>query len=153
MKTHENAQNRVQANRKSAKVVTGWLDSAALADNITGSTVSEVPPRGREVPVQDEFDATAPPLFPDPTVLDEVLFDYLRRADRMGWSPYDLVDAEQMRKLARPERLNEHQREALKTVLYVEDHLPGYLSEYLRVMMDPDQPDDPYIFHPHALHY
>ena len=25
-------------------------------------------------------------------VLDEVLCEYLRRADRMGWSPYDLVD-------------------------------------------------------------
>jgi hypothetical protein len=95
----------------------------------------------------------AAPLFPDPGVLDEVLYDYLRRADRMGWSPYDLVDHEQMRQLARPERLSEVQRDALKTVLYVEDHLPGYLSEYLRVMMDPDQPDDQYIVNRNALHY
>ena len=96
---------------------------------------------------------TAAPLFPDPNVLDEVLYDYLRRADRMGWSPYDLVDHEQMRQIARPERLSEVQRDALKTVLYVEDHLPGYLSEYLRVMMDPDQPDDQYIVNRNALHY
>jgi hypothetical protein len=73
-----------------------------------------------------------PPLFPDPLVLDEVLYDYLRRADRMGWSPYDLVSQENMRDLARPERLSEQQLSAVKTVLYVEDHLPGYLSEYLR---------------------
>jgi acyl-[acyl-carrier-protein] desaturase len=85
--------------------------------------------------------------------LDEVLYDYLRRADRMGWSPYDLVDHEQMTKIARPERISDVQREALKTVLYVEDHLPGYLSEYLRVMMDPDQPDDQYIVNRNALHY
>jgi Fatty acid desaturase len=94
-----------------------------------------------------------PPLFPNPLVLDEVLYDYLRRADRMGWSPYDLVDHEKMRELARPERLSETQLAAVKTVLYVEDHLPGYLSEYLRVMTDPDVPDDQYIVNRQALHY
>jgi acyl-[acyl-carrier-protein] desaturase len=92
-------------------------------------------------------------LFPNPLVLDEVLYDYLRRADRMGWSPYDLVDHEKMRELARPERLSETQLAAVKTVLYVEDHLPGYLSEYLRVMTDPDVPDDQYIVNRQALHY
>lgn len=94
-----------------------------------------------------------PPLFPEPTVLDEVLHDYLLRADRMGWSPYDLVDQKSMRDLARPERLSETQLAAVKTVLYVEDHLPGYLSEYLRVMTDPDMPDDQYIVNRQALHY
>jgi len=71
----------------------------------------------------------------------------------MGWSPYDLVDQEQMRTLARPERLSETQLAAVKTVLYVEDHLPGYLSEYLRVMTDPELPDDQYIVNRQALHY
>ncbi|MGB7158925.1 MAG: acyl-ACP desaturase [Tepidisphaeraceae bacterium] len=94
-----------------------------------------------------------PPLFPNPRVLDEVLYDYLRRADRMGWSPYDLVSEENMRDLARPERLSEVQRGAVKTVLFVEDHLPGYLSEYLRVTTDPDLPDDQYIVNRQALHY
>ena len=94
-----------------------------------------------------------PPLFPDPAVLDEVLYDYLRRADRMGWSPYDLVDQQKMRDLARPERISETQLSAVKTVLYVEDHLPGYLSEYLRAMMDPTAPDDQYIVNRQALHY
>src|SRR5258708_274557 len=94
-----------------------------------------------------------PPAFPEAAVLDEVLYDYLRRADRMGWSPYDLVEDEQMRPLARPERLNESQRLAVKTVLFVEDHLPGYLSEYLRVMTDPDLPDDQHIINRQALHY
>src|SRR5207248_3250662 len=40
-----------------------------------------------------------------------------------------------------------------KTVLYVEDHLPGYLSEYLRIMTDPELPDDQYIVNRKALHY
>jgi rubrerythrin len=98
-------------------------------------------------------DAPGAPVFPDPAVLDEVLHSYLRRADRMGWSPYDLVDHEKMKEIARPERLSENQLAAVKTVLYVEDHLPGYLSEYLRVMTDPDVPDDQHIVNRKALHY
>ena len=99
-------------------------------------------------------EAPAPaPCFPPPAVVDEVLYDYLRRADRMGWSPYDLVDDAQMRTLCRPERLNEIQFGALKTVLFVEDHLPGYLSEYLRIMTDPDVPDEQQIVNRKSLHY
>jgi hypothetical protein len=94
-----------------------------------------------------------PPCFPSPDVVDEVLYDYLRRADRMGWSPYDLVDEGQMRDLARPQRLSEVQLGAVKTVLFVEDHLPGYLSEYLRIMTDPDAPDDQQLVNRKALHY
>ena len=94
-----------------------------------------------------------PPLFPDPAVLEESLHTYLRRADKMGWSPYDLVSQENIVTLARTNRLSEHQLSAIKTVLYVEDHLPGYLSEYLRVMTDPDIPDDQYIVNRQALHY
>jgi rubrerythrin len=94
-----------------------------------------------------------PPLFPNPGVLDEVLYDYLRRADRMGWSPYDLVDQEQMKTLARPDRLSEIQLAAVKTVLYVEDHLPGYLSEYLKNLTDPELPDDQYVVNRQVLHY
>jgi len=95
----------------------------------------------------------APPLFPNPSAVDAVVYDYLRRADRMGWSPYDLVDHEQVRTVARPERLNEAQRDAVKTVLFVEDHLPGYLSEYLRIMTNPDLPDDQYAVNRRALHF
>jgi hypothetical protein len=94
-----------------------------------------------------------PPCFPSPVVVDEVLYDYLRRADRMGWSPYDLVDDAQMRTICRPERINEVQFGALKTVLFVEDHLPGYLSEYLRIMTDPDAPEDQQLVNRKALHY
>jgi hypothetical protein len=86
-------------------------------------------------------------------VLDDVLRDYLRRADRMGWSPYDLVNHDNVRALARPERLTQTQRDAVQTVLYVEDHLPGYLAEYLRIMTDPDLPDGQYIVNRQALHY
>jgi len=94
-----------------------------------------------------------PPVFPPPGVIDDVLYTYLRRADRMGWSPYDLVDAENLSAVARPERLSAVQLGAVKTVLFVEDHLPGYLSEYLRIMTDPDVPDEQQIVNRHALHY
>jgi rubrerythrin len=94
-----------------------------------------------------------PAVFPDPSALDVVLYDYLRRADRMGWSPYDLVEDENMRTLARPERLSAVQVAAVKTVLFVEDHLPGYLSEYLRIMTDPTLPDDQQIVSRKTLHF
>jgi acyl-[acyl-carrier-protein] desaturase len=71
----------------------------------------------------------------------------------MGWSPYDLVDQEKMRDIARPDRLSETQFAAVKTVLYVEDHLPGYLSEYLHVITDPNVPPDQYIINRNILHY
>src|SRR5689334_12194977 len=61
----------------------------------------------------------APPVFPNPGALDEVLYDYMRRSERMGWSAYDLVDQDNLRDLARPERLSEVQLGAVKTVLYV----------------------------------
>ena len=94
-----------------------------------------------------------PPAFPPTGVIDEVLYDYLRRADRMGWSPYDLVDQQNLEALARPERLNATQLGAVKTVLFVEDHLPGYLSEYLRIMTDPDAPEDQQLVNRKTLHY
>lgn len=94
-----------------------------------------------------------PPAFPDSDCLDEVLYDYHRRADRMGWSPYDLVDEKNMASLARPERLSEVQVAAVKTVLFVEDHLPGYMSEYLRIMTDPDMPDDQQIINRKVLRF
>jgi len=102
---------------------------------------------------QDHDRSAQPPLFPPPNVLDDVLHDYLRRSDRMGWSPYDLVDHEHVRDIARPDRLSEQQLNAVKTVLYVEDHLPGYLSEYLRVLTDPEMPDSQLIVNRQALHY
>ena len=93
------------------------------------------------------------PTFPEAKALEGVLYEYLRRADRMGWSPYDLVDHEQVRSIARPERLSEGQVAAVKTVLFVEDHLPGYLSEYLRIMTDPGLPDEQQIVSRNVLHF
>jgi rubrerythrin len=58
-----------------------------------------------------------------------------------------------MRTLARPDRLNDYQRQAVKTVLFVEDHLPGYLSEYLRIMTDPEADDEQYITNRNTLHF
>jgi len=91
--------------------------------------------------------------FPDVTRFEDVLLDYHRRADKMHWSPYDLVEDDRMREIARPERLNEYQVGAVKTVLFVEDHLPGYLSEYLRIMTDPTMPDDQQIASRKVLHF
>ena len=111
-------------------------------------------PNGHDNGNPGERNVAAPfPVFPPEGVIDEVLYDYLRRSEKMGWSPYDLVDRENMHALARPERISEVQLGALKTVLYVEDHLPGYLSEYLRIMTDPTVPDEQQIVNRKTLHY
>jgi hypothetical protein len=71
----------------------------------------------------------------------------------MGWSAYELVEQDNINSIARPDRLSEQQVSAVKTVLYVEDHLPGYLSEYLRLMTDPDVPDEQHIINRNTLHF
>src|SRR5439155_10789320 len=100
-----------------------------------------------------EVENVKPSCFLKPNVVDAVLYEYIRRSERMGWSPYDLIEQAQLDTLARPERLSETQLAAVKTVLFVEDHLPGYLSEYLRIMTDPDLPDDQLIVQRRVLHF
>jgi len=94
-----------------------------------------------------------PSCFLKPNVVDSVLYEYIRRSERMGWSPYDLIEQAELDTLARPDRLSETQLAAVKTVLFVEDHLPGYLSEYLRIMTDPTLPDDQLIVQRRVLHF
>src|ERR1700691_6264271 len=111
--------------------------------------MSSIKPAGVLAPI-----GSAPlPPFPPRNVLDDALYDYFRRSDKMGWSPYDLVEVEKVVEIARPERLSEHQRSAVKTVLFVEDHLPGYLSEYLRIMTDPQVTDEQHIINRNTLHF
>jgi Fatty acid desaturase len=93
------------------------------------------------------------PLFPALGVVDDALFDFFKRSERMGWSPYDLAEHSQIKDIARPERLSETQLSAVKTVLFVEDHLPGYLAEYLRIMTDPEMPDDQQKMNRKVLHF
>jgi len=93
------------------------------------------------------------PLFPAPGVADAALYDYFRRSDKLGWSPYDLTEDSQLQTIARPERISEVQLSAVKTVLFVEDHLPGYLAEYLRIMTDPELPDDQQVMNRKVLHF
>ena len=93
------------------------------------------------------------PVFPDASRFEPVLHDYLRRADRMGWSPYDLVEHHNVQAIARTDRLTEMQVSAVKTVLFVEDHLPGYMAEYLRIMTDPGMTDPQQIVNRKVLHF
>ena len=91
--------------------------------------------------------------FPPRGVLDDVLYDYFKRSDKMGWSVYDLIAREDGALASQPNRLNAHQLSAVKTVLFVEDHLPGYLSEYLRIMTDPEVTDEQHILNRNTLHF
>src|SRR5437016_6948714 len=141
--------------------------SFSKASGITMWLVGSIPavppdllnPRERMMPTSESGDSPREPKaapfasFPPIGVLDEILYDYFRRSDKMGWSPYDLVESDNVRQIARPERLSDYQRSAVKTVLFVEDHLPGYLSEYLRIMTDPDVTDEQHITNRNTLHF
>jgi rubrerythrin len=104
--------------------------------------------------MQSPVGAPSPrPVFPVPAVVDAVLYDYLRRSEKLGWSAYDLIEQTELDSIARADRLSETQLAAVKTVLFVEDHLPGYLSEYLRIMTDPELPDEQLIVQRRVLHF
>jgi hypothetical protein len=72
--------------------------------------------------------------FDDPAVVDRVLREYLHRSDHTAWSPYQFFsgDADPLD----PEALTDTEVSALKTVLFVEDHLPAYVAEHLRFFGD-----------------
>jgi hypothetical protein len=59
------------------------------------------------------------------------------RADRSTWSPFDLVSGDRLARVA-PGRITDAQVLAVRTALLVEDHLPGYLAEYIRILNTPD---------------
>jgi rubrerythrin len=112
------------------------------------------PPRPTRKPILTSKSLSArQPLFPAIGVADAALYDYFRRSDKLGWSPYDLTEQAQILTVARPDRINETQLSAVKTVLFVEDHLPGYLAEYLRIMTDPEMPDDQQVMNRKVLHF
>lgn len=54
--------------------------------------------------------------------------DYVRDAGARSWNPIRSFDWAALR----PERLAPAHRSALRFITYIEDHIPGYLSEFLR---------------------
>jgi hypothetical protein len=83
--------------------------------------------------------------------IDKVLADYLRRSDRTAWSPHELLSRVDLP--ARPETLSEMQVSALKTILFVEDHLPTYVAEHLRFFGDTSLSDAQQIIHRNMLRF
>jgi hypothetical protein len=100
-------------------------------------------PQGETISVEGhERRNRAAVSLPERAALDGVLKEYLSRAQSSAWSPYELVDWPELSSIARPERISPEQLSAIQTVLYVEDHLPGYLSEHLRLFTDSSLPDE-----------
>jgi acyl-[acyl-carrier-protein] desaturase len=81
-----------------------------------------------------------PEVYPPVPAVEAGVREFLVRADRSAWSPYDLVSADQLACVS-PERLTDAQVLAVRTALLVEDHLPGYLAEYIRILNAPDAAD------------
>lgn len=66
-----------------------------------------------------------------PDALDEALKSFLSASDRQMWDRYDF----DFTKVAetRPHPLEGNQIAAVKTALMIEDHIPGYGNEYMRL--------------------
>jgi Fatty acid desaturase len=79
------------------------------------------------------------PSLADPSAVDRILFDYLRRSDGTAWSPYDFFAGDEHPGAA--QALSDTEIAALKTILFVEDHLPSYVADHLRFFGDPSASD------------
>jgi acyl-[acyl-carrier-protein] desaturase len=75
----------------------------------------------------------------DPAAIDRLLLEYVRRSDRTAWCPYDFFSGDDLRLAA--QALSDTELAALKTILFVEDHLPAYVAEHLRFFGDPSASD------------
>ncbi len=64
-------------------------------------------------------------------VLKGLIQDYLRQSDLSVWDRFGHFDS--LAERAHPFQLTPHQLEAVKTAFLVEDHIPGYASEYFRI--------------------
>lgn len=75
------------------------------------------------------------PPYPPSVVVETGVREYLGRADRMTWCPYEAVSAA---RLSAPGIVTDAQISAIRTALIVEDHLPSYLAEYIRALGNPE---------------
>lgn len=58
---------------------------------------------------------------------------YLRTSDTKGWSRFEEFDWPSLSKSEEVSRLTETQLAAVRTSLMIEDHIPGYATEYFRL--------------------
>lgn len=58
---------------------------------------------------------------------------YLRTSDTRGWSRFEEFDWQNLSKSEEVQKLTDVQVSAVRTSLMIEDHIPGYASEYFRL--------------------
>lgn len=58
---------------------------------------------------------------------------YLKTSDTKGWSRFDEFDWPNLQKSGEVQRLTDVQVAAVRTSLMIEDHIPGYATEYFRL--------------------
>jgi hypothetical protein len=63
--------------------------------------------------------------------LKDLIQAYLRQSDQMVWDRFSHFDPPS--RGSTPPRLTPHQLEAVKTAFLIEDHIPGYATEYFRI--------------------
>jgi acyl-[acyl-carrier-protein] desaturase len=63
--------------------------------------------------------------------LKTLIHNYLRQSDQIVWDRFSHFDS--LPEKSGSPRLTPHQLEAVKTAFLIEDHIPGYATEYFRI--------------------
>jgi acyl-[acyl-carrier-protein] desaturase len=90
----------------------------------------------------------------DPDRLQEHVDQYLRQNDAVGYNRFADFDWAALPDSVAKSELSELQLRAVETALLVEDHIPGYASEYLRLFsVDPSRTDEEAWSNRQMLHF
>ena len=65
--------------------------------------------------------------------LTALIHRYLKTSDKRAWSRYEEFDWPSLRKSEEIAKLTDVQLQAVRTSLMIEDHIPGYATEYFRL--------------------
>jgi acyl-[acyl-carrier protein] desaturase len=93
-------------------------------------------------------------MHPHPQRWQEHVDQYLRQNDAVGYNRFTDFDWAGLPDSVRDSELGELQLRAVETALLVEDHIPGYAGEYLRLFsVDPSRSDEEAWANRQMLHF
>jgi acyl-[acyl-carrier-protein] desaturase len=123
------------------------MRAAFISGQGAGSGVPSVHPpasRGGEAPpARDEPRDDLMNTYTSPVLarVEQHVTDYLRANDDQGYNRFEDFDWSALKESVRESRLQDLHVGAVETAMLVEDHIPGYATEYIRLFAVEGQPD------------
>lgn len=75
--------------------------------------------------------------------LETHVTDYLRKNDHVGYNRFEDFEWDTLKDSITTSGMKDIHIGAVETAMLVEDHIPGYGAEYIRIfMVDPDRTDE-----------